>query len=73
MNIDQMIILLKKKKTQIGDFVRILNPNPGQENSGKNKGFYKDGKAKIRTTSWSIVRRLPHNISFRYDSKINQF
>ena len=50
------------EQPQIGDFVRIINPKPGQENCGTIEGFYKDGKVKIRTKKGLVIRRLPHNI-----------
>ena len=54
------------KKTEIGNFVKVLNPKPGQEKCGTIEGFYKDGKVKIRTNKGLIIRRLPHNILIMY-------
>ena len=50
------------KQPQIGDFVKIINLKPGQENCGTIEQFYKDGKVKIRTNKGLVIRRLPHNI-----------
>ena len=53
-----------EKNLEIGNFVKILNPKPGQEKCGRIEGFYKDGKVKILTDKGLIIRRLPHNIDY---------
>ena len=43
---------------QVGDVIRILNPNSNQENRGTIVSFLKNGYAKIRTDTQTIHRSI---------------
>ena len=47
----------------IGDKVKVINPRPGQENKGEVCGATKDGLIKLRTTTGTVIRRLPKNLT----------
>ena len=48
----------------IGDYVRIINPKPGQSNRGTIESFCADGKAKIRSDRNIIITRQPKNLRY---------
>ena len=48
----------------IGDYVRIINPKPGQPNRGKIEGFCADGKAKVCCDRNIIITRQPKNLRY---------
>ena len=47
----------------IGDKVKVNNPRPGQEDKGEVCGATRDGLIKLRTTTGTVIRRLPKNLT----------